>query len=137
MGKIRGEKSRKTSQECRSVLRCKFLSALTQRQWKGEQWTTKRHLQLSRQLQGAYFSPFYNRSVSKTYNAQWHSQKCNTLAIQSISCPPFESFCLHGLTKCLHIISVRQHELIFFCISVGEKGGQGKSSEISADRNIC
>lgn len=30
--KIRGEKSRKTSRECRSVLRCKCLSALKERE---------------------------------------------------------------------------------------------------------
>lgn len=34
-GKIRGEKSRKTSRECRKVLRCEWLSAAKQREWGG------------------------------------------------------------------------------------------------------
>lgn len=35
-GKIRGEKSRKTSRECRRVLRCEWLSAAKQREWEWE-----------------------------------------------------------------------------------------------------
>lgn len=35
-GKIRGEKSRKTSRECRKVLRCEWLSAAKQREWEWE-----------------------------------------------------------------------------------------------------
>lgn len=41
-GKIRGEKSRKTSRECRRVLRCEWLSAAKQREWEWEGWGGKR-----------------------------------------------------------------------------------------------
>lgn len=44
-GKIRGEKSRKTSRECRKVLRCEWLSAAKQREWGGGGGREKRSLQ--------------------------------------------------------------------------------------------
>ncbi len=83
----------------------------------------------------------HSPSLSQSPTTLWHFQKFGHISRMYsehfVSCPATDHGCSFGITKCLYIMSVTQHELfISFHITVWKRR-EKKNAPMYADRSIC
>lgn len=145
-GKISGEKSKKTSQECKSLLRCKRSSQQKEGGWeetdaKAISSPQDNSLRTREEIIVRNMSVLTFFPSSKPSTTLWHFQEIWEEIEESIPsillpCHRYSTVSSSGITKCLHIISVTQHEhFISFHIAVWKR--RGGNAPIYTDRSIC